>query len=187
MINFLLQIHKDFFLFLHNISLNNPQWHKTIYFIAEKLDTYVLILAFSALFYFVYQSIEHTSWKRFRFLIKEGIRLVVAVVSSWGLSYLIKHMVKAPRPYLRFPEEVTKLFDYGGFDSFPSGHATLFMALGIMIYLHHRRAGIIFIILAIIISLARVVSGIHFPIDIFIGWIIGGGISYFIYRKLKVI
>ncbi len=184
MIDFFVQAHKDFFLFLHHITLDHPQWHQGIYFIAEKLDTYVLILAFLVLFYFVFQSIEHTSWKRFVFLVKEGVRIVIAVVSAWGLSYLIKHLVQAPRPYLRFPDEVTKLFDYGGFDSFPSGHATLFMALGVMISLHHKRVGYLFIFLAILISLARVSSGIHFPIDIFAGWIIGGGVSYFVYKKV---
>jgi membrane-associated phospholipid phosphatase len=186
MISFFIKTHKDFFLFLHHIALDNPQFNKIIYFIAEKFDTYVLILAFFVLFFFVYQSIEHTSWKRFHFLMKEAIRIVVSVVSAWGFSYIIKNILKAPRPYLRYPNEVTKLFDYGGFDSFPSGHATLFMALGVMIYLHHRRAGIIFIIFAIFISLARVIAGVHFPIDIFIGWLIGGGISYFVYRRLKI-
>jgi len=186
MFRLFIQLHKDLFLWMNSFVSNFPEYNNTVYIIAEKIDIYVILLAFFTLSYFVYKSIEYTSWKRFKFLIKEGIKIVVAVISSWGLSYLIKNIVMAPRPFLRYPDEVNKLFDYGGFNSFPSGHATLFMALGVMISLHHKRAGYVFIFLAIIIGIARVTAGVHFPIDILIGWFIGGFVSLLVYKNLKI-
>ncbi|MCD5390013.1 MAG: phosphatase PAP2 family protein [Candidatus Pacebacteria bacterium] len=185
MISTLIQLHKTLFLWIHSFTLNYPEYHHITYIIAEKFDIYIVIVAFMVLVFFIYQSIEHTSWKHFNFLIKEGFRIVTAVGVSWGASYIIKQITHLPRPYLRFPDEVTRLFDYGGFDSFPSGHATLLMAFGVMIFLHHKHIGWIFIILAVLVSLARVAAGIHFPIDIIIGWIIGGGLSLLIYNKMK--
>lgn len=169
---------------MHSFVLDNPRYSKIVYFIAEKLDVYVIVLGILLFIYFFYQSIEHTRWKRFMFMTKEAVRSLVAIGLAWWLSFLIKAITHIPRPYLRFPDEVKKLFDYGGFDSFPSGHATLFMALAVMVSLHHKRVGYIFIFFALVISLARVASGVHFPIDILVGWIIGGGLSLFIYKNL---
>jgi undecaprenyl-diphosphatase len=184
MLNSLIQFHKDTFLLLHSLVLNNLEMQKIIFIIAKKIDYYVIGLAFIVLVYFVYQSIEETSFKRFVYLAKEGLKIFISVCVSWLISYLIKIATHLPRPFLRFPNEVNQLFDYGGFDSFPSGHATLFMALGVMIYLHHKKTGYFFIFLAVIISLARVIAGIHFPIDILVGWFIGGFVSLFIYKRI---
>ncbi len=185
MIHFLLQLHKDIFLLMHGFVLKNPKLHSIIYYIAERLDNYVVVLGLMLFIYFFYQSIEHISWKRFAFISREVVQSFVAIGISWWLSYLIKAITHIPRPYLRFPDEVVRLFDYGGFDSFPSGHATLFMALAVMMSLHHRRVGYLFLFFAIIIPIARIVSGIHTPIDVLVGWSIGALLSLFIYKNLK--
>lgn len=183
MLIYIIQLHKELLLWMNSLIVTYPQYNTVIYFIAEKLDNYVILLSGLTLFYFVYQSIEYTSWKRFRYILAEGLQLVIAVSTAWGVSYFIKQITKIPRPFLRFPDEIVPLFDYGGIDSFPSGHATLFMALGVMTSLHHKRAGYVFIFFALIISLARVIGGVHSPIDIIAGWLIGSGISLFIYKK----
>lgn len=185
MINLLIQLHKDLFIWMHNLTTVFPECNNLIYVLANKIDNYVVLLAVLVLIYFVYQSVEHTSWKRFLFLIKEMVRIITAVLVSWGISYVIKNITKLPRPFLRFPNEVIHLFDYGGFNSFPSGHATLFMALAVMISLHHKHIGYLFVFFAVLISIARVIAGIHFPIDILVGWILGGVVSLFIYKKLR--
>ncbi len=186
MLNSLLQFHKNLFFILHSFALENPHLQKSIIFIADKLDNYVIVFAFITFFFLVYRSLENLSFNNFFVLIKEGFLIFVSVLIAWGVSYLIKITTHMPRPFLRYPNEVHALFPYGGFNSFPSGHATLFMALAVMVYLYQKHLGCFFIFLAVLISLARVVSGVHFPIDIFAGWIIGGGISFVIYRLLKV-
>ncbi|MGB0925173.1 MAG: phosphatase PAP2 family protein [Minisyncoccia bacterium] len=185
MINFFIQTHKDFFLWMHSFVLNYPEYHAATYFIAEKLDHYVIALSMVTMLYFIYQSFENTSLTRLRFMIRELVRILVSVCASWLFSFVIKITLNMPRPYVRFADEVTQLFDYAsGMRSFPSGHATLFMALAVMIGLHHKRAGYIFLFFAVLISIARVVSGIHFPVDIAAGWVIGAGVSYLVYRKI---
>ena len=185
MFNSLIQLHKDIFLWMHSFTEIYPEYNELIYVIAEEVDTYVVILAFIILSLLIFRSIEHTSFKRFIYLIKEGFKIIISVSISWLVTYLLKIGTALPRPFLRFPEEVSELFIYGGTESFPSGHATLFMALGVMMALYHKHFGYVFIIFAILISLARVVSGIHFPIDILVGWLIGGFISYYIYKKIS--
>ena len=186
MFDVLIQSHTELFFWFHTLSQKYSAYTNEIIFFANRIDNYILGLALLTFIYFILQSFERTSPRRFFFLFKEMIRIVIAVCFSWGLSYVIKMTTALPRPFLRFPDQVTPLFPYGGFDSFPSGHATLFMALTVMMMLHHRRVGYIFLFFTLLISVARIIAGVHFPIDIVIGWIIGASVSLMVYRNLKL-
>jgi undecaprenyl-diphosphatase len=59
------------------------------------------------------------------------------------------------------------------FTSFPSGHSTFAFALAFSIFLYDKKYGSIFLIMAFLVSLGRIFTGVHFPFDIFIGAIIG--------------
>lgn len=183
--NTFIQLHKQLSLWLYGLTGYSDFWDHIVYLIADRIDNYIVFLAICTLLFFIYQSIEHTAWKRLRFLVIEGFQIFFAIGVSWGLSYGLKQITALPRPYLRYPDEIISLFPYGGFDSFPSGHATLFMALAVMIYLHHKRIGILFIVFALIIGLTRVIAGVHFPIDILVGWFLGGGVSLLVSRHIK--
>ena len=176
--------HKHLFLFLHKITMRYPEWKNAITFIAEELDTWVILFAIAFFLFLLFRSLQHHSRREFFSMIREGVRIGVAILGGWVISSILKQIIHAPRPYLRFPHEVTRLFDYGGYDSFPSGHATLFMALAIVIYFHHRWLGILFFVFAIIIAIARVIAGVHFPVDILVGWILGGGVAYWSYTHI---
>ena len=66
--------------------------------------------------------------------------------------------------------------------SFPSGHATFFSALATALYFYHKRLGLWFGLGAVIIGLARIISGIHYPADILtgfgLGMLIAGLVAY---------
>lgn len=49
---------------------------------------------------------------------------------------------------------------------FPSGHAVMAFALAWPVFLYNRRAGIWLLLIALLISLARVFVGVHYPSDI---------------------
>lgn len=83
--------------------------------------------------------------------------------------------------------DVKPLFTYGGGDSFPSGHAAFFASVSVVLLYHHPRLGILSTFFAIAIGFARVASGIHFPVDIVGGYILGVVVSlavmWFHHRK----
>ena len=86
-------------------------------------------------------------------------------------AYVLKLLFHTSRPFLVLPD-VVPLWIESGY-AFPSGHATFFMALAFAIYLLHKKVGYIFICLALFIGFARIVAGVHFPIDILGGFILG--------------
>lgn len=190
MIETLMQFHDKLFFWLHSFSKGSEELRLWLYIIAERIDMYVVL--FGILFIIVHhhkrngnhpELLSHQS-------VKEGLFIVMSIGVAWGISYLMKIIFALPRPFLKFSSEVLPLFPYGGFNSFPSGHATLFAALAAGIYLSHKQVGIVFGIMAFLIAVTRVISGVHFPIDILVGWALGAGSvfliqKYFIARRKK--
>jgi len=164
-------LNNTIFLSLYNLSHYSIFWDKVFSFVAHILPYLVIIGAFVFLL-FHHDIIK--SKNPFYELIKKWKEISIAFfsgASAWVVATIIKMIVKAPRPYLIFPD-ISPLLSKTDF-SFPSGHATFFMALGVAIYLSHKKAGVIFIILALLIGLARIITGVHFPVDIFVGFILG--------------
>src|SRR5690606_36462750 len=65
-----------------------------------------------------------------------------------------------------------------GWSSMPSDHAVLFFALAVGFLLVNRWAGLAALAQAVVIvSLPRIYLGMHFPSDILVGAVIGGGLS----------
>ncbi|MBI5413583.1 phosphatase PAP2 family protein [Candidatus Peregrinibacteria bacterium] len=56
--------------------------------------------------------------------------------------------------------------------SFPSGHATIMFAMAFSVLFGDTKWGIFYFIIALISSLARVVVGVHYPMDIFGGMLV---------------
>jgi undecaprenyl-diphosphatase len=68
-----------------------------------------------------------------------------------------------------------------GWSGFPSDHAVMFFALAAGVYLVHRWIGsLLFLHAAIVVSLPRVYSGLHWPGDILFGALIGVSIAFFL-------
>ena len=102
-----------------------------------------------------------------------------AVLARLVIVELIRWLWPRPRPFV--VNDVNLLFEYSSTQaSFPSGHAAFYFAIATVVYFHHKKAGILFFISAFLISLARVFAGIHWPLDILAGALIGALSSIFI-------
>lgn len=118
-----------------------------------------------------------------RAMVREGVDIFASVMIAWLAALGLKIILQVPRPFLA-GADIQPLFLYGGYDSLPSGHATVFFALATAIYLYHRKAGLFFYACAAIVSLARIAAGIHFPVDVFAGAVLGGAISVMVFSMI---
>lgn len=134
------------------------------------------IMGFLALVYVIFYTSGifdyRTPFLQLKNKIKEVVLVFSPAVIAYILEYILKSLISSPRPFLYF-ENVKPLFLHGGMDSFPSGHAMFFGALAMSLYFVNKRMGILYFIVALIVGLARVASGVHFPIDILVGYILG--------------
>lgn len=104
-----------------------------------------------------------------------GLSFLSAII-AWFLASLYKYNFPSPRPFEIY-DNLKPLFVTGRGDAFPSGHATFVGALATGVFLQNKKIGIIFIIGAILVAIARVLAGVHWPIDVVVGLIFGGLVS----------
>lgn len=170
-------LNEDIFYFLHTLASQNEVLDFIIIFFAKYAQYFVLGIS---LVYIVRYARVHSPYiyKRYGYVLKAYLPLFL----TWFTATIIKILTKIPRPFVSL-QDVIPLFVYGGNDSFPSGHATVFSSLATVIYMRDKKKGIFFFILFILISLARVIAGIHYPIDILVGGIIGVSMTYIVIKR----
>lgn len=88
-----------------------------------------------------------------------------AALLGLGTNIIITLFYFHPRPFM-IPTG-TLLIAHAAESSFPSDHATIMFSVSLMLLTFRdlRRSGAVFFILAFISGLARVYSGLHFPMD----------------------
>ena len=109
----------------------------------------------------------------------EVIGYTLAIIGSGiarGIAQLIKMAYYHPRPGVTL--DFVPLFPETSY-SFPSGHAITFFALAMAVYMINKKFGIILFAVAMVISSARIMAGVHWPSDIIAGATCGIGIGYF--------
>lgn len=94
---------------------------------------------------------------------KLAYRVTISAILAWLIGKFIKDFFYFPRPI------PMRLMD----GSFPSNHTAAAFAISVYVFLHHRRWGTLLLILSVLIGLARVIEGVHFPVDVFGGAILG--------------
>ena len=99
-------------------------------------------------------------------------------------SYIIKIISKIPRPFVEL--KLTPLFMESGF-SFPSSHVTVISAISVIAWNIDYRLGIVFFIFTILVAISRMIIGVHYPIDVLGGLVIGISIGLIFIEIFKKI
>ena len=155
------------FYLLNNLAGQSPLFDKVIVFCASYL-AYILIVLFLALVFFS----AYPKREKLQILLVVGISTVIA---RFGITELIRFFYHRPRPFLALP--VHQLLTDTAW-SFPSGHATFFFAMAMIVYLYNKKVGIAFFVAVTLITVSRVIAGIHYPSDIVGGALIGIAVAY---------
>lgn len=109
---------------------------------------------------------------------KISVDLAGAFIIAIILGELSKFIMAQLRPFDYF--QVNLLINEQNDFSYPSGHALIVSTGAIMLFKNKQK--ILFYIMlieAVIVSYGRVYVGVHWPIDIISGWLLGSWISYF--------
>ena len=165
-------MNESILLFLNSYANSSPLISQGVVFCAEYLG-YVVLVAIIA--YGLFGKDRKTD-------IRQVLSLFAAAGFSWVVASASKYFFPSPRPFEAL-QSIQALFIHGGMDSFPSGHAAFFGALAFGTFHYSRKIGWLLLITAIIIGLARVASGIHFPLDILGGFAVAG-VAYFLWRGI---
>ena len=101
------------------------------------------------------------------------VHAVAAAAIAYGIRFVVGALVARPRPFVAL-QEVRRLVDADQiYASFPSGHAALAFAFAFVVFRRDRDWGIAFFILAALVAVGRVFVGVHYPLDILGGAVVG--------------
>lgn len=106
--------------------------------------------------------------------------LVLSLFFAWLLANIIKYITHIERPFMKL-DIVPLVFEKGY--SFPSEHTSIFFALAFSTFFLNKKIGVLMYVLAVLIGLSRVVKGVHYPMDI-LGGIVLGTLVGFIFVKI---
>jgi len=168
-------------LYLLNGLAGHALWFDAaVIFFASKFQ-YVIVLTLSLLVYFSSLSMR----RKLRLMWTAFLSFVVARLMIVEAMRIFYHR---PRPFVELP--VNQLLSpdwfYSGTEwSFPSGHATFFFALATAVFLYDKKWGLWLYAAASIISISRVVAGVHYPSDIIAGALIGSAVAYVMFHFIE--
>lgn len=112
----------------------------------------------------------------FRGLPSDRQGAISALVGA-GMALLVNQVIglfwARPRPFAAHPADVHVLLSHGADASFPSDHASAAFAIGVVLFTIHRKLGSLGLLLAVLMSYARVYVGDHYPGDVFAGALVG--------------
>lgn len=176
-------LNHSLFFFFYERAHQSPTFDSLVVFTAVWLGN--ILIALAALFIIFHRdsSLEPRTIASLKQKAKEALLVLVSAFAAWIVASVLKDLIGNLRPFDAFPI-VRPLFPETGF-SFPSGHATFFSALAVAVSFYHRKLAIAFGICAIFIGIARIIGGVHFPLDILGGFILGPIVVFFSYRFLR--
>ena len=118
----------------------------------------------------------------------QNLRMIIHALLGALVGYFTKIIIvliwQRPRPFITL--KFLPLVAHIDSPSFPSMHATLSFTTAHAIYTFDKKLGILSYALAVLISLSRVLVGVHYPLDIIAGAIIGILASHAVY-KLQIV
>ncbi|MEM1093959.1 MAG: phosphatase PAP2 family protein [Bacteroidota bacterium] len=117
---------------------------------------------------------------------RAAYRFTAAHAATVGSTFLLKRLVKRDRPYVQHSDIMARrssdleLIERPDPRSFPSGHTALAVALATTMALEYPEPYVVIpsVIWAGSIGLSRVWLGLHYPSDVLLGGLLGGGIAW---------
>ena len=133
------------------------------------------------LLWIVLAAILAAAYRRWGVLLMTFVAVLLADWTAMG----IKALVDRPRPPLRYPEPKT-LVPLPHDASFPSGHAATSFAAATMLSFAFPSFAPALFVLATAVAFSRVYVGVHYPLDVIGGAIVGiacGIVSLLVVRR----
>lgn len=158
----LLSIDYAIFSFLNGWAGRSPVLDSFFSFCAEGI-IFFMIAGFA---FFILQKRQHI---RYVACIEAAASVFIGRII---FASLLHALFFRPRPFVNF--SVHQLISISAQSaSYPSAHATIMFAMAFSLFFRNRTWGTVYLVLATISSISRVIVGVHYPSDILGGFFVG--------------
>ncbi len=153
----LVNLDNKLFLFIYTKTSNKTV--KSIFNTITKTSKPFFIVAYILLLYIIYTT---KSFDTFKICLFEPLLVLF-------LCKFLRKSIGRKRPYIIFKElNIQKKEDA----SFPSNHTASSFIISFMFFLLNPQIAFFMIFLAFIVSISRIIVGLHFPLDVLFGFLI---------------
>ncbi len=182
----MLPLDKELFSFLYGLTGQSRMLDGLFIFFAKYLFWFIV-------FWFIWVIFTKKDWgdawpvwkNRVQYL---SLALISFILSRGIITNIIDNLLQSPRPFVALGVEA--LINHTDVNSFPSGHMASLIPIALTLLMVKKQSGIWVLIATLVIGLARITTGVHWPSDI-LGGITVGALSfsavYFVFRKQKLI
>lgn len=154
-----LSLNQDLFFYIFNFSGQNFILDSLMVFGAEYV---IFMMIFLALFL------------SFRKGVKDK-KILLLIILSLGVAFILLKtfgkIIDYPRPFVQFP--IQPLISHSADDSFPSDHTIILSVIAFSYFYYRSKYTLIFMMGMAVTGLARIFVGVHFPLDIVGGIVLG--------------
>lgn len=103
---------------------------------------------------------------------EQAMHAFLGSIFVYILTTMMKAFIPIPRPFVVNGVDALTLTTH--FDNaFPSSHTAVAFTLAVIIFLHDKKVGALFLFCALLVGTARIFANVHYPIDILAGAAIG--------------
>lgn len=158
---------------INGLAKDAPGWFDRV---MEYVGEYGLLLALAILGLWCWWSVRRRGTQDAASSVAALVWAPLAAAVAVLVNVPIRGFVERPRPFRThqgLEVLVTGKTDY----SFVSDHATIAMALGVGLFIAHRKFGLIGIALALLEGFCRVYMGVHYPTDVVGGFALGTAVA----------
>ena len=112
------------------------------------------------------------------------LKLFLSLVIAFPLTYLVAKtgsvFFESPRPFVL--SGIPPLLPHAADNGFPSDHTLLSAACAALVLWSGKRLGIVLMGMAFLVGYARVLAGVHHPVDIVGSMVIATGVVWVVWR-----
>lgn len=103
---------------------------------------------------------------------EQALHALLSSIVAWIVVEMLKSLTETTRPFrLNGADPLTLTIPNG--HSFPSAHTAVAFAIAVTIWLHDRSVGYVFLLLAVLVGVGRILANVHYPVDIIGGAVVG--------------
>ncbi|WJE55526.1 undecaprenyl-diphosphatase (plasmid) [Bacillus cereus] len=162
------QFNIDAFRWINDLGKQYSSLNPIMVFVAEYM-LYALVLGV-LIYWFTRNN------KNRMMIIQGGLAFIVAEIIGKIVGQFYSHH----QPFAVLPN-VNQLVEHEIDNSFPSDHTILFFSICVSIWLVRKKEGWLWLMLAFCVAISRIWVGVHYPIDVVTGALVGIISALFVY------
>ena len=136
------------------------------------MDNYLVTFMASFLIWFMFLGIFVLWVVDGKIKKEQALHALLSSLVAWMVVEMLKSLTETARPFVVNGADPLTLTVPNGY-AFPSAHTAIAFAIAITIWLHDRTVGYVFLALAVLVGVGRIIANVHYPVDVIGGAVIG--------------